>query len=416
MPRYAILIQVMKNLSPDERKLLLVQGLDILAYSLANIFVTVFFFAHGDLKVTTIYNIAALASMTFFYGASGWTLRHMSSGTMMKLSLVAGSLFYLLLFFLKDQSIGLVIPLGILSGFSGGNFWASYNLNQYILAHEGRRVSYFGWAGAVFNLANAAGPGLGGLIIMLVGRTSLGPMNGYLALFLVVAIINIITIFVIGKLPAHESLDFSYHHILGHQRTRRWKLILGQNAVLGLFDIALGTVTGILFFVIVKNEADLGFVLTIFSTIAIVSNLYAIPLLTKFPSAYWIGVAGSALSIIVFAFYQSPLGIWAYIIISGLTVPIFNNKLSIVYFGVLDQAQGSWQQKYHLLLERDIVLGIFRTVSFIGLFVFLQFGPEIQLAKNWLYFLPIFPLMLAVLLQKTIWSSDAKEHDTHERT
>ncbi len=306
----------MKNLSPDERKLLLIQGLDILAGSLANIFVTVFFFSHGDLKVTTLYNIAAFASMTFFYGASGWALRHISSGTMMKMSLVAGSIFYLLLFFLKDQSIAFVFPLGILSGFSGGFFWASYNLNQYILAHSGRRVSYFGWAGAVFNLANAMGPAIGGLIITTVGKTSLGVTNGYLLLFFLVAIINIITIFVIGKLPAHESLDFSYHHILDHQRTRSWKLILGQNAVLGLFDIALGTVTGVLFFVIVKNEADLGFVLTIFSTIAIVSNLYAIPLLTKFPSAYWIGVAGSALSIIVFAFYKSPLGISAYIIIS----------------------------------------------------------------------------------------------------
>ena len=91
------------------------------------------------------------------------------------------------------------------------------------------------------------------LIIMLVGRTSLGPMNGYLALFLVVAIINIITIFVIGKLPAHESLDFrtiTSWAINGHAGGNS---ILGQNAVLGLFDIALGTVTGILFFVMVKK-------------------------------------------------------------------------------------------------------------------------------------------------------------------
>lgn len=398
----------MKNLSPDERRLLLIQGLDILAASLAGIFVTVFFFSHGDLKITTLYNIAAFASMTFFYGLSGWALRHMSSGTMMKLSLVAGSLFYLLLFFLKDQSTTHVIPLGILSGFSGGFFWASYNLNQYILAHEGRRVSYFGWAGAVFNLANSAGPAIGGLIITIVGKTSLGTMNGYLLLFLLVAIINIITIFVIGKLPAHDTLDFSYHHIWEHRRTKSWKLILGQNAVLGLFDIALGTVTGILFFVIVKNEADLGFIFTMASAIAIVTNLYAIPLLTKYPSAYWIGVAGSALSIVVFAFYQSPMGVWLYIIISGLTVPIFNNRISTVYFGVLDTAEGSWQQKYHLLLERDVVLGMFRTVSFIGLFIFLQFGNEIQLAKSWLYLLPVLPVVLALLLQKTIRLSSSK--------
>lgn len=400
----------MTNLSQDEHKLLLIQGLDILSYSLAGIFVTVFFFAHGDLKVTTLYNIAALASMTFFYGASGWTLRHMSSGTLMKISILAGAVFYLLLFFLKDQSVTFVIPLGILSGFSGGNFWATYNLNQYILSAEGRRVSYFGWAGAIFNLASAVGPGLGGLIIVAVGRTSLGLVNGYLALFLMVAIINIITVFVIGKLPAHGALDFSYHHIWKHRRSKSWKLILGQNTVLGLFDVALGTVTGVLFFVVVKNEADLGFVLTVASSTAIISNLYAIPLLTKHPSAYWIGVVGSVLSIIVFALYQSPLGIWVYIIISGLTVPIFNNRISTVYFRALDKEEGGWAQKYHLLLERDIVLGIFRTVSFIGLFIFLQFGNEIQLAKSWLHMLPILPLVLAIVLQKTIAVSTTKEN------
>lgn len=65
----------MKNLSHDERKLLIIQGFDILAASLAGIFVTVFFFAHGDLKMTTLYNIAAFASGTFFFGSSGFLLR-----------------------------------------------------------------------------------------------------------------------------------------------------------------------------------------------------------------------------------------------------------------------------------------------------------------------------------------------------
>lgn len=391
----------MKNLSPDERKLLLIQGLDILAASLAGIFVTVFFFAHGDLKITTLYNIAAFVSMTFFYGLSGWTLRYVSSGVLMKLSLVSGSLFYLLLFFLKDQSVAYVVPLGILSGFSGGNFWASYNLNQYILAHAARRISYFGWAGAIFSLASAVGPGLGGLIITLVGKTSLGVMNGYLVLFFLVALINVVTVFIIGKLPSHRTLHFSYRHIWEHQRTKNWKLVLGQQGMLGLYDIAIGTVTSVLFFIILKNEADLGLILTMASAFSVVASLYAIPLLKNYPSAFWVGVVGSTVSIIVFALFQSPIGVWLFIAISGFTAPILSNKLSTVYFHALDETQENWQEKYHLLLERDIVLGVFRTVSFIALFVLLQFGPEIQLAKAWLLLLPIMPLAIGYLIQIT---------------
>ena len=396
----------MRNLSVDERKLLIIQGFDILAASLAGIFVTVFFFAHGDLRVTTLYNIAAFASMTFFLGSSGLLLRYFSSGTLMKVSLVAGSLFYLLLFFLKDQSISYVIPLGILSGFSGGIFWATYNLNQYILSHSGNRISYFGWGGAIFNLANGMGPALGGLIITVVSKTSLGVMNGYLMLFFLVALINGITICIIGKLPSHDDLQFSYHHIWQNRRSKRWKLVLGQNAALGLYDVAIGTVTGILLYVILKNEAVLGLVLTTASLFGMVASLYAIPLLKKHPSAFWIGSIGSAVSIILFALYQSPMGVWLFIIISGFTAPMLSNKLSTVYFGALDEAKGGWQQKYHLLLERDIVLGIFRTMSYIGLFVLLGFGSEIQLAKSWLLLLPIMPILIGFLIKKSITSQN----------
>lgn len=392
----------MRDLSGDERKLLIIQGFDILAASLAGIFVTVFFYSHGDLKTTTLYNIAAFASMTLFYGLSGLVLRYVSSGTLMKLSLVAGSVFYLLLFFLNEHSIAYVIPLGILSGFSGGNFWAAYNLNQYILTHSGSRISYFGWGGAIFNLANALGPALGGLIITLVARTSLGVTNGYLVLFFLVAILNIITVFIIGKLPSHGIPNFSYRHIWEHRRTSRWKLVLGQQGVLGLYDIAIGTVTGILFYVILKNEADLGVLLTVASVFSMVASLYAIPLLKKYPSAFWIGAVGGAISIIVFTQFHSPVGVWLFIAISGFTVPVLSNKLSVVYFDALDQAEGSWQEKYHMLLERDIVLGVMRTLSFIGLFILLQFGNEIQLAKAWLFLLPILPIAIGFLIQKTL--------------
>jgi MFS family permease len=398
----------MKSLSSDERKLVIIQGFYFFAASLAGIFVTIFFFAHGDLKTATLYNIAFFASMTFFYGLSGLTLRYYSSGTLLKLSLVARALFYLLLFFLKENSIMYVIPLGILSGLSGGNFWAAYNLNQYILTHSASRVSYFGWAAAIFHLTSALGPVIGGLIIAFIDRSNLGISNGYLVLFLLVALINVLTVFIIGKLPSHGIPHFSYHHIWQHQHTKNWKLVLGQQGLLGLYDVAIGTVTGILLYVTLKSEAELGYVLTMASIFAMIASLYAIPLLKKYSSAFWVGSVGSAVSIVIFALFQSHIGAWLYIAISGLTTPALNNKLSTVYFHALDGEIGSWQQKYHLLLERDIILGITRTLSFIGLFILLQFGNEIQLAKTWLLFLPILPIAIGFLIQKNIANIDKK--------
>ncbi|MEK7119277.1 MAG: hypothetical protein AAB457_00670 [Patescibacteria group bacterium] len=110
----------MKSLSQDERKLLIIQGLDILAYSLASIFVTVFFFANSDLKTTVLYRAISFASMAFFMGAAGWTLRKFSSGLHMKVALFSGAFYYFLLFLLRQESVHYIIPLAILDGFTGG--------------------------------------------------------------------------------------------------------------------------------------------------------------------------------------------------------------------------------------------------------------------------------------------------------
>ncbi|MCX6794115.1 MAG: hypothetical protein NTY06_03345, partial [Candidatus Gottesmanbacteria bacterium] len=156
----------MASLSSEERKLLIIQGLDILAYALAGVFVTVFFFTNSDLRT-------AFASMTFFFGFAGWALKKVSSGFLMKVGLIASVIYFLLLFYLKEKSIAYLIPLGILDGFTGAAYWAGYNLNQYILTHQGRRMQYFGWGSAVVNVASALGPLIGGLIITTVKSATL---------------------------------------------------------------------------------------------------------------------------------------------------------------------------------------------------------------------------------------------------
>lgn len=388
----------MKSLSPEERKLLFIQTLDILAYSLAGMFVTVFFFAQSDIATTVLFRAIAFASMAFFYGLSGWLLRYMSSGILMKVGLVSGALFYALLFILRDTSITWFVPLAILDGLGGGLYWAGFNLNQYILSAAGRRVAYFGWGQATFQFANALGPALGGWIITVVGGTAFGIIGGYVTLFFVVSMVIILAALVIGQLPSHEIPYFSYRHIFQHRRSRAWKLVLGQQAALGLYDVTLGTIISILFFLIVGNEAQLGVLFTAGALIATLSSIVVTRALVRFPSSYWVGVIGAASAIVVFAFWQNMIGAWLMIGISGLTVPFMLTKLSTSYFEGLDAAPGKWQHKYHLMIERDCLLAILRMTSYLVLFFFLQFGDEIPLARMFLFILPVFPLAIGVLL------------------
>ena len=72
---------------------------------------------------------------------------------------------------------------------------------------------------------------------------------------------------------------------------------------------------------------------------------------------------------------------------------------STAYFDALDRAPGAWQHKFHLMIERDGLLAIFRMISYLVLFALLQVGDEIAIARTMLFVLPAFPLAIGVLLQ-----------------
>ena len=296
----------MRNLSLEERKLIIIQFFNFLSYALAGVFVNVFFFAHSDFKTTILYNLITFTSLTIFYGLSGWTLRKISSGFMMKMSFFTSAIFYFLLFFLKEKSIFYVVPLGLLGGFSGGNYWAAYNLNQYILTQRHRRVEYLGWVLALINLASALGPVFGGWLISFVAHYSSTVTSGYAALFLLVFVIMAAAVVVIGKLPSHEAPQFSYRHIFDHRRSTRWKLVLTQQGLLGFFDVALTTVMGILLYLAVKGEAALGFFLTIAALLGVGASIVSINILKKYTGSFWIGAIGWSVSMILFVVFHLP--------------------------------------------------------------------------------------------------------------
>ncbi len=388
----------MKSLSVDERKLLIIQGCDILAYSLAGVFVTVFFFSHSTLSTTALFRAITFASMVFFFALTGRLLKYISAGMLIKFSLGGGALYFLLLFLLREQSIRWYVPLGILDGAMGGIFWAAFNLYQYIVSSSGRRVAYFGWGQALFNLASAIGPTIGGLVIVVSSRTSIGLTGGYTILFLIVSIILGVTAFIVGKLPVHGDIAFSYKHLLTHKRSVGWKLVLGQQALLGLYDVSLGTVTSVLFFLIIQSESKLGILLTVGSLLATVTSIIVTRTLVKYPQLYWAGIFGSMLSIVVFAYQQNVMGMWLMIGIAGMTLPFMMTKLSAAYFDALDQAPGTWENKFHMMIERDGLLGLLRMISYIILFFILRGGNEITIARTWLYIIPVIPFAIGVLL------------------
>jgi len=387
-------------MSTDERNLIILQAMDYFAGSLAGIFVTVFFFSNSDFKTTARFNFWMLVFLLFFYVLSGWTLKKISSALLIRISLVAGALFYLLMFILRGKSVIYIFPLAFLMGFSTGNYWAGYNLNQYILTNKETRVKYFGLVTGIINILQAIAPAIGGAIVLLGKSTSfMGNDAGYAWLFFIVFLINVLMIVFVGRLPSHEIPSFSYRHILDHKRSREWKLVLSQQALLGLYDVSSGVVIGILVYLIVKNEFLLGGSQFLGFLLGALGSIISVRLLKK-KLFYWVGVLGLICGTVLFALWQNPIGVLTFVIITGFTAPFLNNWLSTVYFHALDNVKVSWREKYHFMLERDIALGVPRILSFLLLFIFLQMGNQVKLARISLYFLPLLPLGIGLLLRE----------------
>src|SRR3989338_8721986 len=201
----------------EEKNLMFIQALSYFSAALAGIFVTVYFFSHSDLKTTIFYNLIVYITLLFFYVASGWTLKKVSSAFLIRVGLFGSALFYLALFLLKEQSVKFIIPLGLLSGFSAGNYWAGLNLNQYIFTNKEKRVEYFGSVTGIINFLSAIAPFIGGTIISLfISFSMFGREAGYSFLFFIVFMLLIVMVFLVGKLPSHAIPNFSYKHIISH--------------------------------------------------------------------------------------------------------------------------------------------------------------------------------------------------------
>jgi MFS family permease len=391
----------MPRFNLEEKKLIFIQSFISFGSALASVFVNIFFFANSDLKTTLFYNLIVFSTLLLFYFLSGWSLRRFSSGILIKSGILAWAFFYFLMFFLRTNAIHYVALLAIISGFAAGNYWAGFNLNQYIFTNKNKRVEYFGSSAGAISFLQAIAPFIGGAIVSFTSlRKFFGADAGYGLLFLAVCLIFLLVYFVAGRLPTHDILRFSYKDVIYHKRSMQWKIILCQQMVLGLFDGSFAVVGGIMYFLILKKVLLVGGAQTVGLLLGTAGSMISIYLLKKRAGYYWIGALGFSVGLIGFAMFQNLYGLIFYIIVGGITTPFLTNWLSIVFLHAIDKVEKPWEEKYQFLLERDTCLGAARVVSMLFLFFFIQLGNQVTFAKYWLYFVPLAPILLGVLLRK----------------
>ena len=385
-------------LSKGENHLIKIISIFFFSGSLASLFLQVFLFRLGGFSTVALFNLIQLAFLLLLYISSGWLLKKFSTRTLLRVSLLIFSFAWLFLIILGERSIHHLILLGIIFGSGQGLFWSSFNLSQYILTHQKRREAYFGKSSSFSSIASAFGPIIGGIIVAKFGLILGVSYAGYYSLFLIVFVLNAMIFILAQDIPEHKGINFQLAHIFNHQRSRHWKLVLSQQFILGLYDAGFSAFSGIILFTIIRQESTLGFVQTAIGLITAVSSFIAGRMLSRNKKLYVVGAIGAFVGIFLFSYLNNWIGIYFFIFFTGLCSPYLNIPLSAGILNGIDTNKEKWQNKYHMLLERDISLGIARILSYVILFILFTFWDKSSIALNWMSVISVIPLLLGFLL------------------
>lgn len=377
-------------LTKQEKSLTKVSCIYFFSGALANIFLQFYVFKYINFAGLVYYNVVLLAFLVLAYIASGYLLRQFSTKLLIQISIFLTIFFYILLYIFKESALSYVAFLGMLSGISAGLYWSGYNLSQYILTHMHSRDHFFSKYMSIFNSTSAIGPLLGGLIVSFAG---------YSTLFGVVGLLNIYLLFVAHDLPVHTGVQFKVSQFRTYIRSKNWRKVLWLNFVLGLFDTGFSVISGIIFFLVLTDPGVVGFVRSGIFLLSTGASMYAGILLKKYHHINIYAGILTTIGILIFALYQSPMGIILYGVITGLAWPIITVQFSSIILNTMDETPEHWSQKYHMFIERDTVLGVARVASMGIMLLLFGFYSEHSIATGWILITSIVPLLLGLLLQ-----------------
>ncbi len=394
----------MKQLTPASQAVIRLISLVQFASSLAGIFVNLFIWNQTqNFQALVIYNFYFFLSLLIIYILSGYWLKNYSARTLIKLGNLVWIVFLVLLIFLKQRSIEFLVPLGIINGISGGLFWSGFNLHQYLTTHQQDRDYFFGIQEFWSNLARITGPILGGLIITFgnyINPTQ--SLFGYYLLFGITTIIVAIATKYTWGFPRFSGVDFKLlqlKQILHHNPPL--KSILFQQALLGLRDVSLGTLVSIITFLILKQELNVGIYNSVIGLFTAIGAFAAGKLLNSYTriKLSFLGALSLSLSTLILTLSPNLIGLTSFSLL-GIPGLFFWITLGTLFYTVADLDHKPWRLKYAYLVNRDIVLGVARILSYVILWwLFTSFSQAVVI-QWWLIFISFLPLLIWVSVRR----------------
>ncbi|MBT2288635.1 MFS transporter [Paenibacillus albidus] len=250
--------------------LLAVNGLFLLANALSGTFLNVYLWkSRQDYAMIGWFSIAQqLALGLSFWLAGKWVKEHNKMNAL-RLGIAVSGLFYLLILFLRGNTVHYIWPLGLLLGVAGGLFWLAFNIVYFEITDARNRDFWNGWIGLLGAFTGIVAPWLSGYLI-----STLKGERGYRIVFILSLCIFALTA-VLSFFLRKRKTEGAYEWLEPWRALRRpdsrWRGVAAALLFQGLREGVFSFLIGLLVYIAAKEESKLGQYTLITSAVSLIS-------------------------------------------------------------------------------------------------------------------------------------------------
>jgi len=384
------------KLQHDAKILLLIAGLFAIAIGLSNTFVNIYIWRIKKEYVSIgIYNLLIHITLPLTFILGGYISKKRDGTSVLRIGIIFHTVFFLIIFLLREQAVDYLIFLGSFLGISAGFYWLGFHILSFDLTNDMNRDTFNSYNGIVGSLSGMFAPLAAGFII-----TSMKGLKGYYLIFgisfIIFVIIIIISIFLHTQKYGEKYRLIRVIKLSSHS----WKSIMVGTFFFGIRNGVFIFFVNLLIFIVLKSELDIGKITLIGALISTLSY-ELIERIMKPPrrkSFITLGTVMMFISVVILIYKISFLSIIIFTILNAFFFPFFTVPFNSATYNILDKTHQE-KNRTEYIVFKELVLNLGRITGIAAFIITVSNTKDILNLKSLILLIGSSQLVIPLLLK-----------------
>lgn len=384
------------KLQRDAKILLLIAGLFIIALGLSNTFVNIYIWRiKKDFVAIGIYNLFIHITLPLTFILAGYISKKRDGTSSIRIGIILHTLFFMIIFLLKEDAVNYLIHLGSFLGIAGGFYWLGFHMLTFDLTNGMNRDTFNSYNGIVGSLSGMFAPLAAGFII-----TAMKGLTGYYIIFgisfLIFVVVIIISLFLHTKRYGEK---FRLIQVIKESSTS-WQSIMVGSYFFGIRNGVLMFFINLLIFIVLKSELSIGKITLIGALVSTIS-FELIERIMKPPrrkSFIKIGTIMMFVSVLILLYKINFLSIVIFTIVNAFFFPFFTVPFNSASYNILDKTNQE-KNRTEYIVFKELVLNLGRITGIIAFIIAVANTKDILNLKTLILIIGSSQLVIPFLLK-----------------